>query len=448
MPLSEALDVQSVRTVPGGGGWQVPLPGDPDAVSSRAVQQYERYAGAALARLMRFMGLCTLEWEAHGAVVRDAHGREYVDCGGYGVFFHGHSHPAVVEAVCRQATRLAQSTRLLPHQPQAELAERLAEVTPGDLRYTFFCNSGAEAVEGALKLARAATGRVEVIATHGAFHGKTFGALTASGKDLYRDPFLPLVGGFRHVPYGDAGLLGAAADTAAVAPGGLAAIILEPVQGEAGVIVPPAGYLAAARATCDRHGALLILDEVQTGIGRTGTMFACGPAGVVPDILATAKSLGGGVMPIGAFTARPGCWQVFDENPFLHTSTFGGGPLACAAGVAALAAIAAEGLLERAVALGRRLEQGLGEVARRYPEAIAAVRGRGLLWGIEMRTEGAGGFLLSRLIDDGVLVVHSLNQPRVVRVMPPAVMTADQLDFVLQAIDTAAAAAAGVAADM
>ena len=438
----------SARRVPGGGGWLRDLPAEPDAFCTEAVAKLERHSGAALARLVRFMGLCTLEWEAHGAVVRDAHGNEYVDCGGYGQFFHGHSHPRVVEAVRRQAAELALSTRLLPNLPQADLSERLAAVAPGDLRYSFFCNSGTEAVEGALKLARLRTGRRGVLATHGAFHGKTFGALSASGKDQYRDPFVPLVPGFHHVPFGDAAALDEQARRLAGTEGGLAAVILEPIQGEAGVIVPPPGYLRQARAACDRLGALLVFDEVQTGIGRTGTMCACEQERVCPDILCTAKALGGGVIPIGAFTATPDCWQPFDDSPFLHTSTFGGNPLACAAALAALDAIEAEGLLTRAQAIGMRLGAGLREIARRHAAAVLEARGRGLLWGLDLRSEGIGGMMLSQLLDMGVLVVYSLNQPKVVRVMPPAVATEAQIDFVLEAIDRAAAEAAAVAGEL
>jgi putrescine aminotransferase len=436
------------RSVPGGGGWRKPLPPDPDAVAAQAVRLLERHSGAALARLLRFMGMETLEWEARGAVVRDVHGNEYVDCGGYGTFFHGHSHPRVVEAVCRQAAELALSTRLLPNAPQAELSARLAAVCPPGLQYSFFCNSGAEAVEGALKLARLRTGRRAVLAAEGAFHGKTYGALSATGKDMYRDPFAPLVPDFHHVPFGDAEALARRAAELAAAPGGLAAVILEPIQGEAGVILPPPGYLRAVREVCDRHGALLVLDEVQTGIGRTGAMFACQAEGVAPDILCVAKSLGGGVMPLGAFVATADAWQPLDEAPFLHTSTFGGNPLACAAGLAALEAIEEEDLLGRSRALGERLGRGLGEIARRYPEAIAEVRGRGLLWGLDLRGEGLGGMLLSRLLEAGVLVVYSLNQPRVVRVMPPAVATPAQIDFVLEAVDAAVREVAAVAAEL
>ncbi len=442
------MDGAGLRRVPGSPAWTQPLPADPEATAAAAVLRMERYTGSAFARMLRFMGMTTLEWEAAGAVVRDVHGNEYVECGGYGMFFHGHSHPRVVEAVRRQAGLLAQSTRLLPHLPQVELAERLADCAPGALRYSFFCNSGAEAVEGALKLARAATGREDVIAADDAFHGKTFGALSATGKRMYREPFRPLVPGFRHVPFGDTAALAAAAADAAGSPGGLAAVLLEPIQGEAGVVLPPPGYLAAARRICDEHGALLLFDEVQTGVGRTGTMFAAEQEGVAPDVMAVAKSLGGGVMPLGAFVATPEAWAPFDEAPFLHTSTFGGSPLAAAAGVAALESIALEGLLERARAIGQRLDRGLHEIAAGHRASIVDVRGRGLLWGIDLRSEGAGGLLISRLLDAGVLVVYSLNRPKVLRVMPPAVATTDQIDFVLEAIDRAAAEADAVAADL
>ena len=434
-----------VRRVPGEAVWSKALPGNPDEVAEAALGWAERYTGATLARLMRFLGMVTLEWEAHGAVVRDVHGDEYVECGGYGMFVHGHTHPLVVEAVRRQAGELAQSTRMLPNLPQAEFAQELARVAPGDLQYSFFCNSGAEAVEGALKLARAATARSGILAANGAFHGKTFGALSASGKKQYRTPFVPLVPDFHHVPYGDGSALTAAADEIAASPGGLAAIILEPIQGEAGVVIPPAGYLEQARAVCDRLGALLIMDEVQTGVGRTGDWFCCTQAGIIPDILATAKSLGGGVMPLAAFIARPSCWGPFDEDPFLHSSTFGGSPLASAAGLAALRAIREEGMLERAREIGDRLARDLGEIGRRYPGAIAAVRGRGLLWGLELRNEGLGGVLLNHLLNTaGVLVVYSQNQPKVIRVMPPAVIRDDQLDFVVEEVDRAAREAEAV----
>ncbi|MBX5476077.1 MAG: aspartate aminotransferase family protein [Clostridia bacterium] len=403
------------------------------------LDDYERYVNPSMARVMRFMGVEGYEVEARGAEVRTSDGSTYLDLGGYGVFFHGHSHPKVVAAVQRQAETLALSTRLLPNRPVVELARRLAESLPGDLQYTFFCNSGAEAVEGALKLARMYTGKPGVIATQGGFHGKTLGALSATGKDMYRQPFLPLLPGFRHVPFGDAAAVEQAFDET------VGAVIVEPIQGEGGVIVPPDDYLARLRAICDARGAVLIVDEVQTGVGRTGPMWAIERSGVVPDIIASGKSLGGGIVPIGAFTARAEVFRPFDENPLIHTSTFGGNPLACAAGVAALDAIAEEGLLERGQEIGTAFMSGLREIQKEFPGALREVRGRGLLIGLEFADEGAGGAFIAALLHRKVVVVHSLNHPRVIRVMPPAIVTRDQIDYALESMRAAASEAAALA---
>ncbi|MBX6350965.1 MAG: aspartate aminotransferase family protein [Clostridia bacterium] len=389
-----------------------------------------------MARLMRFMGVDVYEVEAHGAEVRTSDGSTYLDMGGYGVFFHGHSHPKVVAAVREQAGRLALSTRLLPNREQVLLCARLAESLPGDLEYTFLCNSGTEAVEAALKLARMATGRTGVVATEGAFHGKTFGSLSATGKEMYRTPFAPLVPGFTHVRYGDADAV------AQVVGPHTAAVIVEPIQGEGGVNVPPPDYLPRLREICDRAGALLVVDEVQTGVGRTGRMWAIEESGVVPDIVTSGKSLGGGVVPIGAMTARRDVFRPFDENPLIHTSTFGGNPLASAAGVAALEAIEEEGLLERARELSALAFARAEAVRREFPEAVADVRGRGLLIGIEFVDEGVGGAVIAGLLARKVICVHSLNHPRVMRLMPPAVARPEQVETAFEALAEAVREAA------
>lgn len=399
----------------------------------QALGDYGSYVNESMARLYRFMGFTTLEWTARGATITDIQGQEFIDCGSYGVFFHGHNHPRVVEAVKEQLDRMALSGRTLPHKPVADLGRMLAERTPGDLQYTFFCNSGAEAVEGALKLARAYKKKPGFISTEGAFHGKTFGALSASGRELYRKPFYPLVPGFTHVPYGDADAIARAIDE------NTAAVILEPIQGENGVVVPPDDYLPRVRRICDEKGVLLILDEVQTGMGRTGRLWAFEHWGIVPDILTMAKALGGGVMPIGAFMSTPEIFSVFDENPYIHSSTFGANQLACSAGIAALRTIEEEGLLEQATRKGERILTTLRSLAKDYPDVIRQVRGKGLLIGIELVSEGASGLMISELIDRKVIVIHSLNNPRVIRISPPAVITDSQIDQVLEAV------AAGVA---
>ncbi|HMM21393.1 MAG TPA: aminotransferase class III-fold pyridoxal phosphate-dependent enzyme [Selenomonadales bacterium] len=401
---------------------------DKGKVISETIDKYEQFVNPAVAKLFRFMGLATVEWEAQGSVIRDIDGKEYIDClGGYGVFSLGHRHPKVVEAVKGQLDRMPMSSKVLFDKPMADLAALLAEITPGDLQYSFIGNSGTEAVEGALKLARIHTGRSKVVAALNSFHGKTLGALSATGRDLFRDPFRPLLTGFSHVPFGDAAALEQAVDA------DTAAVILEPIQGEGGIIVPPDDYLPKAREICDRHGALLICDEVQTGLGRTGKMFAVDHYQVVPDIMATAKALGGGVMPIGAFTARPHIWEKYVTAPFLHTSTFGGNPLACAAAAAAIGVIREEGLAEKAANTGAYFTGRLKVLAQDYPEVIREVRGRGLMIGVELQKEGIGGFLMSELINRSVLVAYTLNNPKVIRIEPPLSISQTQVDTVLEA---------------
>ncbi|MBP2650803.1 MAG: Acetylornithine/succinyldiaminopimelate aminotransferase [Firmicutes bacterium] len=416
---------------------------DNTQIASETLDKYEKYVNPAVARLFRFMGLSTVEWQAEGSIIRDIDGHEYVDClGGYGVFSLGHRHPKVVEAVHRQLDLMPLSSKVLLDKPMADLAELLAQITPGDLTYSFIGNSGAEAVEGALKLARLYTGRKKMVAAVNSFHGKTFGALSATGRDLFREPFQPLLSGFTHVPFGDSQAVEAAVDEET------AAVILEPIQGEGGIIVPPEDYLGAARAVCDRYGALLICDEVQTGLGRTGKMFAVDHYGIVPDIITTAKALGGGVMPIGAFTARPAVWQKYIEAPFLHTSTFGGNPLACAAAIAAIGVIRDENLASRAASTGEYLIGELKKLAVYYPEVISEVRGRGLMIGMDLTKEGAGGFLMAEMINQGILVAYTLNNPKVIRIEPPLAIEMVLVDRVIAAFSEAVKKAAEIIEDL
>ncbi len=393
---------------------------------------YNAHMNPSLVKLMRFMGFEELEGRSHGVTVEGAEGTQYIDfLGGFGVFSMGHTHERIVEAVVEQLRKAPLSSRLLLSEMTGRLSAELARIAPGDLEYCFFGNSGAEAVEGALKLARFATGRPGFVSTVGAFHGKTLGALSVSGRDVYRDPFQPLLPGVSHVAYGDADALVAAVSSET------AAVILEPVQGEAGVVVPPDGYLRAAREVCDRTGALLIIDEVQTGLGRTGKTFACEYDGVVPDIMTVGKALGGGVMPIGAFIARPQHWTMFQENPLMHSSTFGGGPAACAAGIAAIQVLEEEGLAEQAARKGARIMPRLQALAAAHPEVIAEVRGRGLMIGMSFADSDVGGLVISGLARRGVLAAYTLNNPKVMR-LQPALNTPDEvLDEVLGRLEEA-----------
>lgn len=391
------------------------------------ISKYEKYINPSQARLFRFMGLASVEGSAEGWTITDSEGKQFIDClGGYGMFALGHRNPAVVKAVEDALHTMPMCGKVLFNRQMADLAEKLAEITPGELQYSFFVNSGTEAVEGCLKVARLATKRTKFVAAENAFHGKTMGSLTATGRDLYRDPFKPLLDGFTHVPYGDIEAIKNAVDEET------AAVILEPIQGEGGIIVPPDGYLRQVKEVCEAKGALLIADEVQTGIGRTGEWFGVNHDGVTPDLMACAKALGGGVMPIGAIIGTPRAWQGLIEAPFLHTSTFGGNQLACAAGIVAIKYIQEEDLLRRGRETGAYFKAGLEKIMQEYPEVIAQVRGRGMMIGIELTKEGAGGMLMSLMIDKKIIVAYTLNNPKVIRIEPPLIMPVEVVDHVLE----------------
>ncbi|KAF0195509.1 MAG: putrescine aminotransferase [Bacillota bacterium] len=403
---------------------------DVQLIVEQTMEKYEKYVNPGMARLFRYMGLSTIEWESKGSIVTDLKGDQYLDLlGGYGMYGAGHSHPKIIAAVKEQLDRMAMPTKLLLNKPMADLSELLAQITPGDLQYSFLCNSGTEAVEAALKLARLSQKKTGIISTMGAFHGKSLGALSATGREIFRTPFLPLIPGFTHVPYGDAEAIERAIneDTAAV--------IVEPIQGEGGVIVPPKGYLKALREICDRKDILLIVDEVQTGMGRTGKVFGVDHEGVVPDIMCLAKALGGGIMPIGAIVARQHLWEGFADAPFLHTSTFGGNPLACAAAIAAIKVMLEENLPQKAVERGDQFLKALHKWQAQYPDFIAEVRGMGLIIGIEFTDDGYAGFTISEMVNNKILAAYTLNNPKVIRIEPPLVITEEEVSRALAAFE-------------
>lgn len=397
-----------------------------DKLVDETIDKYHNYVNPGFANLMKVLGT-TLEVKTEGAYMYDIHGHRYLDfLGGHGVYNLGYTHPEVVEAVKKQLDIIPQtSSRLMLNKPLADLCERLAKITPGDLTYSFVCNSGTEAVEGSLKLARAKTGKPRIISAINGFHGKTMGSLSVSGRDVYKKPFRPLLADVDHVPYGDIDSLKAAVtdDTAA--------IILEPIQGEGGVNCPPDGYLVDVRQLCDDTSVLLILDEVQTGLGRTGKMFGCEHEGIVPDIMALAKALGGGIMPIGAFIATPEAFEPFREEVLLHTSTFGGNPLACVAASTTIDIILRDGLAEQAAQKGLYLLSKLEELKQEYPSLISDVRGKGLLIGIEFADEGVSGSIIYELEQNEILVLHMLNNQKVVRLEPPLIISYEQIDYML-----------------
>ncbi len=402
-----------------------------EQLAVRTFSRYKNYVNPGYAALVKFMGLEAVELGAEGCHIISSDGKRYLDClGGPGVFTMGHRHPHIVEAVSSQLTKMPLSSHVLLNPWQAELAERLAAVAPGELQYTFFGNSGAEAVEGALKIARAYTGKPKFVAAEGGFHGKTFGALSASGREVYKEPFYPLLPEFVHVPFGNEQALAEAVDEQT------AAVILEPIQCEAGIIIPPEGYLTAARAVCDSAGVLLIVDEIQTGLGRTGKMFASDWESVCPDIMTLGKALGGGVIPIGAFIARPALWEVFRDNPLIHSSTFGGNPLACVAAIAALEVIEEEELADQAAERGEQLADGISQVAADY-DMVVEVRAKGLLVGMEFTDSDIGGLVIAGLAQQGILTGFALNDPKVIRFEPPVIITPQQVDQVITAVQQA-----------
>jgi acetylornithine/N-succinyldiaminopimelate aminotransferase len=356
-----------------------------------------------------------------GCRVWDVDGREYTDLiAGIAVSSLGHAHPAIVEAVSRQAGQLAHTSNLFLHEGEIVLAERLLALLdrPGRV---FFCNSGTEANEAAIKLVRRAQGadRPVFVAAEGGFHGRTLGALALTGKSSIRRAFGPYGIEVRFVPYGDAAALRAATGS------DVAAVFLEPCLGEGGVVPPPPGYLRAAREACDAAGALLVLDEIQSGIGRTGSWFAHQPEQVRPDVLTLAKGLGGG-LPIGACVGLGDAAAVL--RPGDHGSTFGGNPVACAAALAVLDTIEADGLLDQAAVVGQQLADGLAEV--RHP-LLAGVRGRGL-WLAAVLTSPSAAAVADAARQAGFLV--NAVQPDAVRLAPPLILDAGQAAAFLAAL--------------
>ena len=357
-----------------------------------------------------------------GALVWDINGKEYIDCmGSYGVCIVGHSHPRVVEAIKKQAESLISCHGSLYNEARSALLQKITNIAPKGLNKVFLGNSGAESVECALKLARKFSGKPEIIAMMGAYHGKTMGALSATWNKKYREPFEPLIPGFKHVlPFNIQKMQEAITEKTA-------AIIVEPIQGESGVRVPPNGFLKELREICDKKGILLIFDEIQTGFGRTGKIFACEHWKVVPDILCLAKSVAGG-LPIGVTIAKEDIMSSFKVGE--HTSTYGGNPLVCAAACAAIDVIVEERLPERAAKLGAYLKEKLEDLKTRRG-IVREVRGLGLMIGVELRFDVLN--VLIESANSGVLLLDAGKN--VLRFLPPLVIEKEQIDNVIAVLD-------------
>ncbi|MCF6521802.1 aspartate aminotransferase family protein [Streptomyces sp. JJ36] len=409
----------------------------PDGDADTLIRLYRSHMNKGRATLGELFGK-HVELESQGAWVTGEEGRRFLNCGGYGVFLMGARHPAVVRHVEEQLHRHPVATRLFLEPQAARAAEALVAHTPQGLERVHWACGGAEAVEAAIKLART-QGRDRLIATHEGYHGKTMGALSLTGKDVFQQPFRPLLPDVDHVPYGDAEALEELLRTVP----GRGCVVVEPVQGEAGVVLPPDGYLRAVQRLCREYDALFVLDEIQTGLGRLGAWWGADLEGVTPDILLTGKGLGGGVLPVSAVVATPRAFSAFDKDPYLHTSTFSGAPLAMAAVRGALAAVEEDDLVGRAGKLGEQILPEIRRIAREHlGEVVREVRGRGLLIGLEFTEPGLAGELLIELIEQGVIANHSLNSHMVLRFTPPAVLEPADVEFLCEAFDRACRAQA------
>ncbi|NDL61018.1 aspartate aminotransferase family protein [Phytoactinopolyspora mesophila] len=416
-----------------------------DASHAEAMRWYAEAINPTAVAEARILGETGAVVRAHGAVLTDDQGNEFLDClAGFGSVNLGHNHPEVIAALDGVAA-LPGFLQIWPGAVTPALAVSLLRVAPGDLGRVFFCNSGTEAIEAAIKLVRGSMGRTGLLSTTNSFHGKSIGALSVSGRPVYQKPFGPLLPGCERVPYGDLDALEKALRTK-----DFGGFFVEPIQGEGGIVLPPDGYLKGAERLCRETGTLLVVDEIQTGLGRTGTLFACDRDNVAPDILCLAKGLGGGLFPLGACLARADVWdRVYGsrDTAHLHTSTFGGGSRACAVGLKTLEILLRDRLPGHADRVGRRLIARLRDIADRYP-LIDEVRGRGLLIGIQFGSPriGAGfareyaGAVAAALLrqEHNIITINTLNNPNVMRIEPPLILTDAQADRIGDAMESIA----------
>jgi len=403
---------------------------DREKIKKQALADFSEYLGPMKTRTMKSAGLDIIEDRRDGASIWDMTGKKYIDCQtGSGIMNVGRHNPVIVQALKDALDTYDIGVFLLWSKQKADLAKKLAEITPGNLKCTIFGTGGGEANDAAIKLARGYTMKKEIIYADKAYHGHTGFALSAIGRDAYKEPFEPLIPGFKMVPFGNAQAIWDAftEDTAAV--------ILEPIQGEGGINLPPEGYLQEVRKICNENGALLILDEIQTGFARTGKMFASEHWGVVPDIMTVAKSLGGGIYPISATIFTEELMDFFIPHPFIHLSTFGGSDLGCLVGLAVIEYIQKNHLADRAVKMGDRFRAGFDRFLKDYPGLLIEVRQKGLMMGLQYTNQSIGPRLTKKLADRGVIAVYTGNDPTICRFMPPLVITPEEVDFVLNALE-------------
>lgn len=393
---------------------------------------YSKYVNESYPAFLKKLGLDCQASFAESCTITDSGGKTYIDCvGGYGVFNLGHNNERIVNAVIDQLNKKSLITRPLIIEANIEVAEIMREVLGGQLESLFLCNSGSEAIDTSMKLARLCTGRKEIITATNSFHGFTFGALSATGIPAFKRSFEPLVPGIEHVPFGDIDALCERISERT------AAILLEPVQHEAGIHIPPKGYFYEVRRLCDELGVLLILDEIKTGVGKTGRMFAMEHFDVIPDILVLGKSFGGGIIPIGAVIGKKKLWKKFSLSFAMSASSFAGNALACRAAIETITIVREGDLLENCVHKGARILDVINSLVLRYGKILKSVRGMGLLVGIETRSPKVAFAIAREMISLGVLIFPSFGNSSVLMVEPPLVITMEQVDEVLDAFDRA-----------
>lgn len=417
---------------------------DKELMTKETVDHFNNFVSPGWLRYRKSVSTdsAMLEWKDHDSVVESLYGEEFIDClGGFGIYTCGHRNEYIVNTVKAQLNHQALHSQELLDPLRGYLAKAVAEITPGDLQYCFFTNGGAEANEMALKLARLATGGRWYISTVNAFHGKSMGAVSMGGKGTYRTPYTPMVQQVVHVEYGNAEDARKAIKNLVAVGEKVAAFIVEPIQGEAGIIIPPAGYLKELRAICDEYEIALIFDEIQTGMGRTGAMWRCEAEDVVPDILTYGKAFGGGVMPITGLICRPNMWtEDLIDNPWLLGSpTFGGNPVCCSAALATIKYMIDNDIPGECSKKGAQFKVGLDAFKEKYSDLIDDVRGIGLMLAVEFKTSEIGYEVAKGMFARKVITAGTLVNAKCVRFEPAAVITDEQIAQVLVRMDEALA---------
>jgi putrescine aminotransferase len=382
---------------------------------------YAKHLGNRLVAISRMFG-GKVELRSHGATVETTDGSSFINCAGYGVFLLGATNPHVIAAVGEQLRTHPISSRLFIDGTSARAAAALSAIAPPGIDKVYFANSGAEAVETALKLARI-NGCRRIVTTTNSYHGRTIGALSVSARPIYQDPFKPLLSDVAEVPFNNPSAL-----DEMLADRPLSCFIVEPIQGEGGVNIPSGSYLAEVSKICKDRDCFLIIDEILTGLGRLGKMWAISDMDVHPDVLLAGKTLSGGAVPVSAVLATSEAYAPFERDPMLHQSTFSGAPIATAAALATIEALAIYDVIPKAKQYGLRLLDSFRELSKRAPEGVVKeVRGAGLLLGIEFTDGGYAGEMMLGLIENGILANHSVNSPTVIRFTPPAILTEEEL---------------------